>query len=176
MNQKTNYPLKETGAYKDFIRQLLFDNEPVRSLIMPSASGTEAALENEWFTKYCLDVPYLDEQIKDERSLLLIECFPVTNSSVRRYFITVTACCHKNLIPLTEETRLAYRNQYGLAGNLVDMITMAVDAALAQESISRNFGIGKLKPAPEKPVVSFIPNNLFYGKTLTYELFEMRKR
>lgn len=176
MNPTNNYPLKETGAYKDLIRQLLYDNEPVRSLIMPSASGTEAALENEWYTRYCLDVPYLDEQITDERSLLLIECLPMTNNSVRRYSITVTACCHKNLIVLPPETRLSYMNQYGLAGNLVDMITMAVDAALAPENVSRSFGIGKLQLVPEKPVVSFIPNNLFYGKTLTYELFEMRKR
>lgn len=173
MKQKNELPLSEPGAYKDLLRSLLFDDELLRSLLMP-AGGSQT--EETWLTRHCLDVPYLDEQITDERALLLIECLPLTAGEIRSYSITVTACCHRNLISLSAEARADLNAKYGLTGNLVDMIVMAVNQALSKESASRSFGIGKLRPAAEKPVVSFIPNAQFYGKTLTFEVFEMRRR
>ena len=176
MKQKNELPLSEPGAYKDLLRRLLFEDELVRQLVMPSGGTPDSQTEEVWLTRHCLDVPYLDEQITDERSLLLIECLPLTSGEIRSYSITVTVCCHRNLINLSAEKRAGYHTQYGLTGNLADMIVMAVNQALSKDSTSRSFGIGKLRPASEKPVVSFIPTNQFYGKTLTFEVFEMRRR
>lgn len=176
MKQKNELPLSEPGAYKDLLRRLLYEDELVQTLIMPSGSAADAQTEETWLTRHCLDVPYLDEQITDERSLLLIECLPLTAGEIRSYSITVTACCHRNLINLSAADRADLNTRFGLTGNRVDMMVMAVNQALSKESASRSFGIGKLRPAAEKPVVSFIPNTQFYGKTLTFEVFEMRRR
>lgn len=176
MKQKNELPLSEPGAYKDLLRKLLFEDERVRSLLMPSGSDAAPQTEETWLTRHCLDVPYLDDQITDERALLLIECLPLTAGEIRSYALTITACCHRNLINLSTADRADYHTRYGLTGNLVDMIVMAVNQALSKDSAARSFGIGKLRPASEKPVTSFIPNTQFYGKTLTFEVFEMRKR
>lgn len=174
MKHEVTLPLNEPGAYKDLLRQLLFDSEPLKALIKHPQDITGSITLDDWLTRYCLDVPYLDEQITDERSLILIECLPLSSGNICHYSLSITACCHRNLINLSAETRASYLSQYGLTGNLVDMMMSTICQTLSSETAAKNFGIGKLRLAPEKPVTSFTPNNRFYGKTVTFELYEMK--
>lgn len=189
MSTSTANPLLDLGTIKDRLRELLLENALVRELVMPAPDEESLSARANWLggtytvpaadasperqitlTGHCLDVPYLDPAITDERVVLGIEALPLRISSLMNIAVTISIYCHRSLIPLSDEERTHYQEQYGLAGNRLDMIMMAVNNALSAENISRSFGIGKLCFSTKEPIVSIIPNDHFYGKTLTYEV------
>lgn len=189
MSTSAANPLLDLGTIKDRLRELLLENTPVRELVMPVQDEESLSARANWLggtytvsadtsspehqitlIGHCLDVPYLDEAITDERIVLGIEALPIRISSLIDIAITISIYCHRSLIPLSDEERTLYKEQYGFAGNRIDMIMMAVNNAFLDEDISRSFGIGKIHFSAEEPIISVIPNEHFYGKTLTYEV------
>ena len=142
----------DLGTIKDRLRELLFENVPVRELVMPAPAEESISLRDNWLTRYCLDVPYLDKTITDERVLLGIEALPLRINSLIDIAVTITIYCHRNLVSLPDDERASYKEKYGFAGNRVDMIMMAINNALCTETISRSFGVGKLRFSTKDPI------------------------
>jgi hypothetical protein len=174
---------KELGTYKDKIISMFAANEDIIDLIMPTLDydrfevsdnfiGGEfqtvenGIVKNVILKGHCFDTPFIYSSITDSRNCICIDT-NISNAdgeSIKEMSITIEVMCNKANLQMDSESRMKYVTK-GLSGNRLDMIVEEIGLQL---NSSRQFGIGKFKPAIRNPVHSYFPNEDYFGKVLTY--------
>lgn len=190
--QKVDDDLKSLGKVKDYIMKVLYNNEDVRNLTMPSLDddrfdsvdnffgGKNLEYYNPTTKKYeyadllghCFDVPYIDETITDSRALITMDSYipELPSEHIKTIALDMFVFSHKSFIHMNSKEKASYSKR-GYAGNRVDMIVSAIELALkeANQIVNRpkDFGIGKIVMRERSPITPYEPNKEFYGKKIS---------
>lgn len=180
-------PLVSLGLIKEAVGNILMMNDDVVDLVMPYIDDDNYSFEDNWFgckigknmngqikdarlIGHCKNVPYMDETITDTRSIILMETYPSTSTSIIDYTLVINVVCHRDVIKLDDNEKSEWREK-GYAGNRLDMICQAINIALTDESIKDSFGIGAMRlDTRTSQLQSFKPNTNFYGRTMVYRI------
>ena len=100
-------PLVSLGLIKEAVGNILMTNDDVNTLAMPYLDDEDYSFEDNWFgckigenihgqvkdnrlLGHCKDVPYMDETITDTRSIILMETYPSTSTSIIDYTLSMS--------------------------------------------------------------------------------------
>nr|DAT25779.1 MAG TPA: hypothetical protein [Caudoviricetes sp.] len=180
-------PLVLSGLIKDVVGNIFLTNEDLTNLVMPVLDDDDYSYEDNWFgcrikknlngqlkdvslVGHCKDTPYMEETITDARSMILMETYVNTSSSILDYTLVINVVARKDVIDLDDDEKSEWRKK-GYAGNRLDMICQAINLALTDESIKDSFGIGAMRlDTRTSQLQSFKPNTNFYGRTMVYRI------
>lgn len=174
MGNYTN-PLVHSGKIKDILTASFLDDELIRNLVMPQTDDS-ISLEANW-NRHCLNTQFHPSAASASQAILCLETqIAYARSSSIQFQLIISAYASQDMVSMTEETGQFYKNQYGLTGNRIDMITAAVHRHLTEDpDYSRSFGIGQIQLSEDKDSVTSQWRDNYYGKSMVYNIYCLHK-
>lgn len=173
----------ELGKYKDKITSMFVANADIVDLVMPKSDDIRFSIEDNFLggnfqavsggieekvqlIGHCFDVPFVYSMVKDARNIICLDTVVsmAEGEAIKEITVTISVMCHKTNIKLDSATKVKYFKK-NLSGNRLDMIVQEVGLIL---NGSKNFGLGRFKLSPRKPMQSYYANEDFFGKIITY--------
>lgn len=180
---------KELGSYKEQIKRMFISNPLLIELVMPIPDSDKVEIEDNFLggnfqirernpdtgvyeTKllsligHLFDVPFIYATISDARNTICMDTNIIKTSgeAISEVSVQLFIMCHKSNIKFSDADKIKYR-KLGFYGNRLDCIVQEIGKTV---NGSRKFGIGKMLPAPINPIISYTPNDNFFGKVITY--------
>lgn len=181
---------KELGSYKEQIRRMFISNPLLIELVMPIPDSDLVEIEDNFLggdfqirernpdtgiyetrilslIGHLFDVPFIYATVQNGRNAICMDSFvsKISGESINEVTVQLFIMCHKSNIKFSDADRIKYR-KLGFYGNRLDCIVQEIGKTI---NGSRNFGIGKMLPAPNNAIVPYTPNNNFFGKVITYK-------
>lgn len=175
--ERSKNPLEHLGKIKDALTDLFLEDELIRSLIMPVLDDSQLTLKQNW-EKHCFNTAIPLSPVTDDRAFLCLETEAVSaiDAALKvQLIINVYAC--GSMVHMTEEEKQGFISSSCLFGNRIDMAAAAIHRTIMNdEALLRRFGAGRMQLSEEKPVTYLWEDDRYYGKSLSYTIYQMPVR
>lgn len=187
--------LKSLAKFKEIMASILFESEDITDMVMPEPDDPRFDKSENFFgardlpaedpvtgeityvtlTGYCFDIPYIKESITDDRTIITVDSSitKIQGEYIKEVGLDVCVLSPRDTADMNSEQKELFHAR-GYHGNKIDMIVSAIHTAVMEQA--RDFGIGKIRLAPEKPVISYLPNDNWYGRKISFLCSDFYKK
>lgn len=129
----------ERGKFKQELHSALYKSDEIKELLLGDISDMPTGEVKKQFKERVKSHLFIDDTIKDTGSYIFYDIrMPRLSSNIKDCQVILYAICHRDILD-------SNYSKDGYFGNRVDVLSQLIeDCLINDESVSENFGIGKL--------------------------------